>query len=99
MAGVRGFPGRGRRKFLGLFFPSKHTFPLKTHTHTHYKGMMACCPKCYCDDAAFKASIDADIKTGSEAPYNCKDLKCGSTWFQEDYCRPATVEVGGTAYA
>ena len=45
----------------------------------YYKGMMACCPKCYCDDAAFKASIDADIKTGSEAPYNCKDLKCDST--------------------
>ena len=26
MAGVRGFPGRGRRKFLGLFFPLKTTF-------------------------------------------------------------------------
>ena len=42
------------------------------------KDTMACYPKCYCDDDAYKSSIDLAVKTYSEAPYNCKDIKCGS---------------------
>ena len=42
------------------------------------KDLMACYPKCYCDDAAYKSAIDTTVKTYSEAPYNCKDIKCGS---------------------
>ncbi len=40
------------------------------------KEYWACYPKCYCDDATYKASIDATIK--AYEAYKCSGIKCGS---------------------
>jgi len=41
------------------------------------KELWACYPKCYCDDATYKAGIDVAIKAYKDT-YKCTDVKCGS---------------------
>ena len=48
----------------------------KAATCKYYGDSMACYPKCYCDDANYKTSIELVEKSLKDA--GCGTIKCGS---------------------